>query len=79
MEIEVIIRDEQGTIINHQTRKRYELGSELSNLTQIEGAVEKLKQEMLPALEADLLKQSQAEATETIKKSPKLSATGIAR
>lgn len=68
MEIEIIIRDEQGQIINQQTAKRYELGTGLNSLSAIEGAVEGLKQKMLPALEADLLSRSQAEAIQAIKK-----------
>lgn len=66
--IEIIIRDEQGNIINQATQGRHELGSELNNLNQIERAVEQFKQVLLPALEADLLSQHQQVTVQALKK-----------
>lgn len=66
--IEIIIRDEQGNIINQATQQRYELGSDLNNLNEIERAVEQFKQAMLPALEADLLSQHQQTTIRVLKK-----------
>lgn len=66
--IEIIIRDEQGNIINQVTQERYELGAELTNLNQIERAVEQFKQALLPALEADLLSQHQQVTVQALKK-----------
>ena len=68
--IEIIIRDEQGNIINQATQETYELGSELTNLNQIERAVEQFKQALLPALEADLLSQHQQVTVQALKKKP---------
>ena len=66
--IEIIIRDEQGNIINQATQETYELGAELNNLNQIERAVEQFKQALLPALEADLLSQHQQVTVHALKK-----------
>jgi hypothetical protein len=66
--IEITLRDEQGNIINQATQMRYELGNRLSNLNEIERAVDQLKQAMLPALESDLLSQHQQEIIEEVKK-----------
>ena len=66
--IEIIIRDEQGNIINQATHQRYELGFDLNNLNEIERAVEQFKQAMLPALEADLLSQHQQTTVRVLKK-----------
>ena len=68
MEIEIIIKDGQGKIINQQTETSYELGSKVNNLTEIEGEVERLKRELLPSIEADLLSHSQTKETEVVKK-----------
>jgi hypothetical protein len=68
--IEIIIRDEQGNVINQVTPETYELGSELNNLNQIERAVEQFKQVLLPALEADLLSQHQQVTVQALKKKP---------
>jgi hypothetical protein len=66
--IEIIIRDEQGNIINQVTPKQYELGSGLNNLNEIEQAVEQFKQAVLPTLEADLLSQHQQVIIKVLKK-----------
>ena len=66
--IEIIIRDEQGNIINQATQQRYELGSDLNHLNEIERAVEQFKRAMLPALEADLLSQHQQTTVRALKK-----------
>ena len=63
--IEIIIRDNNGEIVNQITRTEYELKLGQGRLSDIEGVVDKLKNELLPALEADLLHyQQQQEVTE---------------
>lgn len=66
--IEIIIRDKEGQVLNRVTAKSYELGQELTTLSEIEGAVDRLKNELLPALEADLLTQQQEQTIAELKK-----------
>jgi len=66
--IEIIIRDKDGQVLNRETAKSYDLGKELATLSQIEGAIEQLKNELLPVLEADLLAHQQQKAIVEIKK-----------
>lgn len=66
--IEIIIRDEDGQVLNRVTQENYDLGNELQTLTAIEGAVDRLKNALLPALEADLLAQQQRATITELKK-----------
>jgi len=66
--IELIIRDEDGQVLNRVTAKSYELGQELVTLSEIEGAIDQLKNELLPALEADLLTHQQHKTMIELKK-----------
>lgn len=69
--IEIIIRDEDGQALNRVTQESYDLGNELQTLTDIEGAVDRLKNTLLPALEADLLAQQQRVTIAGLKKAVK--------
>ncbi len=66
--IEIIIRDKEGQVLNRVTAESYELGQELTTLSEIEGAIEQLKNELLPALEADLLTHQQQKTMAELKK-----------
>lgn len=66
--IEIIIRDKDGQILNQVTAESYELGQELSTLSEIEGAIDQLKNRLLPALEADLLTHQQQKGITELKK-----------
>ena len=66
--IEIIIRDKAGQALNRVTAESYELGQELSTLSEIEGAIEQLKNRLLPALEADLLTDQQQKTVAELKK-----------
>ena len=69
--IEIIIRDKDGQVLNRVTAESYELGQELSTLSEIEGAIDQLKKELLPALEADLLTHQQQKSIAELKKADK--------
>ena len=64
--IEIIIKDEQGKELTRLQSINLELGSQ--SLDEIEKAVEKLKQKMLPEISSELLSQAQREFTEDKKK-----------
>lgn len=66
--IEIIIRDKDGQVLNRVTAESYDLGRGLATLTEIEGAVDHLKNELLPALEADLLAHQQQKTIAELKK-----------
>ena len=66
--IEIIIRDKEGQVLNRVTAERYDLGQELASLSQVEGAIDQLKNELLPALEADLLTHQQQKTMAELKK-----------
>ena len=66
--IEIIIRDKDGQVLNRVTAESYELGQELTTLNEIEGAIDQLKNELLPALEADLLTHQQQKSLAELKK-----------
>ena len=66
--IEVIIRDKAGQVLNRETAERYDLGQELATITEIEGAVDQLKNKLLPALECDLLSHQQQKTIAALKK-----------
>jgi hypothetical protein len=66
--IEIIIRDKDGQVLNRVTQESYDLGNELQTLADIEGAVDQLKNRLLPALEVDLLAQQQRVTIAGLKK-----------
>ena len=66
--IEIIIRDKDGQALNRVTAESYELGQELTTLSEIEGAIDQLKNRLLPALEADLLTHQQQKTVAELKK-----------
>jgi len=69
--IEIIIRDKNGQALNRVTAESYDLGQELATLSKIEGAIDQLKNELLPALEADLLTHQQEKTVSELKKATK--------
>lgn len=69
--IEIMIRDKDGQVLNRVTAESYELGQELTTLSEIEGAIDQLKNELLPALEADLLTHQQQKSLAELKKADK--------
>ena len=69
--IEIIIRDEDDQVLNRVTAESYELGQELTTLSEIEGAIDQLKNRLLPALEADLLTHQQQKTIVELKKADK--------
>jgi hypothetical protein len=69
--IEIMIRDKDGQVLNRVTAESYELGQELTTLNEIEGAIDQLKNELLPALEADLLTHQQQKSIVELKKADK--------
>ena len=66
--IEIIIRDKNGQVLNRVTAESYDLGQELTTLSKIEGAIDQFKNELLPALEADLLTHQQEKTVSELKK-----------
>ena len=64
--VEIIIKDEQGEELARLQSMDLELGSQ--SLAEIEKAVEKLKQKMLPEISSELLSRAQREFTEEQKK-----------
>ena len=66
--IEIIIRDKDGQALNRVTAESYDLGGELGTLSEIEGAIDHLKNALLPALEADLLTHQQRKTMVELKK-----------
>jgi len=66
--IEIIIRDKNGQVLNRVTAESYDLGQELTTLSEIEGAIDQLKNTLLPAVEADLLAHQQQKDITELKK-----------
>ena len=64
--VEIIIKDEEGKELTRLQSMDLELGSQ--SLAEIEKAVEKLKQKMLPEISSELLSKAQREFTEEQKK-----------
>lgn len=64
--IEITIKDEQGKAISQLESLDLELGTK--TIYEIETALEKLKQKMLPEILSELLSQAQKEFTEDKKK-----------
>ena len=66
--VEIIVRDDEGNIINHRTKRKYELDLGKGSLHELEGAVERVKQEALPDITADYMRAEQAKSIESLKK-----------
>jgi hypothetical protein len=66
--IEIILRDDNGKIINQKTQKRYSLGLGKERIAEIEEAVEGFKRESLPDITYDVLAHAQQHQTAQIKK-----------
>ena len=66
--VEIIVRDDEGNIINHRTKRKYELDLGKGTLHELEGAVERVKQEALPDITADYMRAEQAKSIESLKK-----------
>ncbi len=64
--IEIIIKSEQGKELTRLQSRDLELGSQ--SLDEIETAVEKLKQKMLPEISSELLRKAQREFNQEKKK-----------
>jgi len=64
--IEIIIKDEAGEELTRLQSMDLELGTQ--SLDEIETAVEKLKQKMLPEISSELMSQAQREFTKEKKK-----------
>ena len=64
--IEIIIKDSRGEELTRLQSIDLELGSQ--SLNEIETALEKLKQKMLPEISSELLSQAQREFTKKKKK-----------
>jgi len=66
--IEIILRDDEGNMINQKTQKRYTLRCCTGRIGEIEEAVEGFKRESLPDITYDVLAHAQQQQTEQIKK-----------
>ena len=64
--VEILIRDEAGNLLSQLDPYQMDLGSQ--SLHDIEGAVEHWRQQALPDIEADLLRQAQSQFTQQAKK-----------
>ena len=64
--IEIIIKDEEGKELTRLPSMDLELGNQ--SLAEIEKAVEKMKQKILPEISSELLSKAQREFTEEKKK-----------
>ncbi|MBF0573901.1 MAG: hypothetical protein HQK69_09105 [Desulfamplus sp.] len=66
--IEIIVRDDEGNVINHKTEKSYDLGLGINRISLIEGALEEFKRDILPEITYDILSSAQTKEKETVKK-----------
>jgi hypothetical protein len=66
--IEVILRDEQGNVMGSRASCTYQMNLGQQTLHEIEGEVERFKQQALPEIEKTLLEQAQTKFTEEKKK-----------
>lgn len=57
--VEIIIRDDDGSIINSSERRKYDLNLRNNSFNDIERAVESFKNRALPDITADLLNEVQ--------------------
>lgn len=64
--VELVIRDEEGNILSQLEPYQMELGTQ--SLHDIEGAVENWRHQVLPDIEADLLRHAQNQFTQQKKK-----------
>lgn len=69
--IEIIIRDDEGNIINEKTKRERKVNIGNGRFHNIEGEVEAFKKEVLADIEADLLLSQQRRYVENIKKDKK--------
>lgn len=67
--IEFIVRDDEGHILDSRSVNRYTLDWGKQSFHEIEGAVEQLKKNLLPDIQADLLKAAQRAFIKDKKKS----------
>jgi hypothetical protein len=66
--IEIILRDNEGNIINQKTRKQYALSFNKGQIGEIEEAVEGFKRESLPDIRYDVFAHAQQQQSGQIKK-----------
>jgi hypothetical protein len=66
--IEVILRDEQGNVMGSRASCTYQMNLGQQTLHEIEGEVERFKQQALPEIEKTLLEQAKTNFTEEKKK-----------
>jgi hypothetical protein len=66
--IEIIVRDDEGNVINHKTEKSCDLGLGINRISLIEGALEEFKRDILPEITYDILPSAQNKEKETVKK-----------
>lgn len=66
--IEIIVRDDEGNIINQRTKRIYPMELGRGTLHEIEGAVEAVRKQALPEIEADYLSAAQAKCVASLKK-----------
>jgi len=66
--IEIILRDDEGNIINQKTQKRYDLDLSKGRIGEIEEAVEGFKRESLADITYDMLAHAQQKQSAEIKK-----------
>lgn len=66
--VELILRDDEGHIIDHRSTRKYPLDWKNQSLHCIEGAVEEFKKNLLPDLQADLLEAAQNRLIQNKKK-----------
>jgi hypothetical protein len=66
--IRIILEDDDGREMASTEPRVYELGRELDNLHEIEGALERFRRQALPELTAELLAEAQAAQTKDPKK-----------
>lgn len=69
-QIRIILEDDNGHELTEREARVYELGKSLSNLHEIEGALEQFRQKVLPELTAELLAEAQATELQDPKKEP---------
>jgi hypothetical protein len=66
--IEIILRDDEGNLINQKTQKQDALSLSKGRIGEIEEAVEPFKRASLPEMTYDLLAHAQQQQTDQIKK-----------
>ena len=59
--VEIIIRDDDGSIVNGSERRKYQLNLRNNSFNDIEGAIESFKNTALPDITADLLNEVQTD------------------